>query len=49
MRNLRDYERLSQRFARGYITLEQLARYVKLGVVTPKQYEELCGQAWPEQ
>ena len=47
MNNLTNYERIASRFGKGYITVEQLKRYVKLGVVTAEQFKELSGEDYP--
>lgn len=31
----------------GWCTITQLQRAVQLGQITPAQYQEICGQAYP--
>lgn len=38
-------EQIRDRYGKGYITKEQLERYVKHGVITSGQAEEIKGQA----
>ena len=48
MNNLTNYERICDRYSKGYITIAQLKRYVKLGVVTEEQFKELTGEEYAE-
>ena len=44
------YEQIKERYEKGYITDEQLARYVTLGVITDEQAEEIkTGVAPPQE
>ena len=38
------YKKIKSRYDKGYIRIDQLKRYVELGVITPKQYETICGK-----
>ena len=38
------YEKIKERYDKGYIRIDQLRRYVELGVITPEQYKEICGK-----
>ena len=38
------YEKIKERYEKGYITDEQLARYVSLGVITDEQAAEIKGE-----
>lgn len=38
------YEKIKRRYDKGYIRLDQLARYAELGVITREQYREICGK-----
>ena len=38
------YEKIKERYDKGYIRIDQLKRYVELGVITPEQYKEICGK-----
>lgn len=38
------YEKIKRRYQKGYIRIDQLKRYVELGVITPEQYREICGK-----
>lgn len=37
------FERIKERYQKGYVRKDQLKRYVELGVITPMQYKEICG------
>ncbi|NCE63009.1 XkdX family protein [Pseudoflavonifractor sp. 524-17] len=39
------FEKIRERYQRGYIRDDQLARYVSLGVITQAQAEEIKGTA----
>lgn len=39
------YEQIKERYEKGYITDEQLERYVALGVITETQAAEIKGEA----
>lgn len=38
------YEKIKSRYDKGYIRIEQLKRYVELGVITQEQFEEISGR-----
>ena len=38
------FEKIKSRYDKGYIRLDQLKRYVELGVITTEQYKEICGK-----
>ncbi len=38
------YEKIKVRYLKGYIRLDQLKRYVMLGIISEEQYEEICGE-----
>jgi hypothetical protein len=40
------YDKIKTRYDRGWVTLQQLHRYVELGVLTPAEYQEICGQEY---
>ena len=40
------FEIIAQRYAKGYIRVDQLKRFVKLGVVTKAQYKQLTGETY---
>lgn len=42
------YEQIKERYDKGYVTDDQLARYVTLGVITSEQAEQIKGGAAPE-
>ena len=40
------YEKVKERYGKGYGRIDQLKRYVLLGVITPEQYREICGKEY---
>lgn len=40
------FEKLKERYEKGYCTKEQLKRYVQLGALTPEEYEEITGEVY---
>lgn len=42
------YEKIKKRYDKGYVTREQLHRYVELEAITPEEYEEICGEPYEE-
>ena len=40
------YKKIKSRYDKGYIRIDQLKRYVELGVITSKQYETICGKEY---
>ena len=38
------FEQIKSRYDRGYVTKEQLQRYVDLGVITQEEYYEITGE-----
>lgn len=40
------YKKIKARYNKGYIRLDQLKRYCGLGVITPEQFEGICGKAY---
>lgn len=38
------YEKIKSRYNKGYIRIDQLKRYVELGVITKEQFAEICGR-----
>lgn len=38
------YKKIKQRYDKGYIRKDQLARYVELGVISGEQYKLICGE-----
>lgn len=38
------YKKIKQRYDKGYIRKDQLARYVELRVITEEQYKLICGE-----
>ena len=41
------FETIKERYGKGYVTDEQLARYVSLGVITDEQASEIKGEPAP--
>lgn len=37
---------IKKRYHKGYITIDQLRRYVELGAITPEEFEEISGQPY---
>jgi len=37
------YDKIKERYDRGWITITQLRQYVVLGAITAEQFEEICG------
>jgi len=37
-------EKIKSRYDKGYIRLDQLERYVELGVITQEQFETITGR-----
>lgn len=44
MEHSKKYEQIKTRYDKGYVTLEQLHRYVELSAITPEEYKEICGE-----
>lgn len=42
------YEQIKARYEKGYVTDDQLDRYVALGAITKEQAEEIHGGSEPE-
>lgn len=42
------FNQIKSRYDKGYVTKEQLHRYVELGAITAEEYEEICGEAYDE-
>lgn len=40
------YEKLKERYEKGYCTKTQLRRYVELGAITEEEYEEITGESY---
>ncbi len=40
------YEKLKDRYEKGYCTKAQLKRYVELGAITEEEYEEITGESY---
>lgn len=37
------YKKIKSRYDKGYIRIDQLKRYVELGVITQEQFESITG------
>ncbi len=48
MEHSRKYEQIKKRYDKGYITEEQLHRYVELEAITPEEFEEISGQPYED-
>lgn len=48
MEHSRKYEQIKKRYDKGYITDEQLHRYVELEAITPEEFEEISGQPYED-
>ena len=48
MEHSRKYEQIKKRYDKGYITDEQLRRYVELKAITPEEFEEISGQPYED-
>ena len=48
MNHSKQFEKIKKRYDKGYITIEQLHRYVELEVITPEEFEEISGQPYEE-
>lgn len=40
---------IKERFDKGWIRVDQLKRYVQLGIITPEKYTEICGEDYVAQ
>lgn len=40
------FETIKTRFEKGFVRIDQLRRYVELGVITEIQFEEICGEKY---
>ena len=40
------FETLKERYEKGFIRKDQLTKYVKLGRITDKEYEEIVGEVY---
>lgn len=49
MKHSKQYEKIKKRYDKGYVTLDQLHRYVELGAITPEEYEEISGEPYEEE
>lgn len=38
------YKNVKARYNKGYIRIDQLKRYVELGVITEDEYKLICGK-----
>ena len=38
------YNLIKMKYDKGYIRLDQLRKYVELGVITEKEYKSICGE-----
>ena len=48
MNHSKKFDTIKARYDKGYVTLDQLHRYVELGAITPAEYEEICGEPYVE-
>lgn len=46
MNHSKQYEKIKRRYDKGYVTIDQLRRYVELGAITPEEFEEISGQPY---
>ena len=46
MNHSKQYEKIKKRYDKGYVTLDQLRRYVELGAITSEEYTEISNQSW---
>ncbi len=44
MNHSKKFAKIKERYDKGYVTKEQLHRYVELGAITPEEYKEICGE-----
>lgn len=42
------FEMIKTRFEKGFVRLDQLRRYVELGVLTPEQFNQISGEDYIE-
>lgn len=42
------FENLKQRFNWNWVRIDQLAMYVVLKVISPSEYEDICGEKYEE-
>ena len=42
------FDKIKQRYEKGWVTLKQLRRYVELEVLTPEEYTAICGEEYQE-
>lgn len=40
------YKKIKSRYDKSYIRIDQLKRYVELGIITQEQYETICGKEY---
>lgn len=40
------FEIIKIRFEKGFVRIDQLRRYVELGVINEIQFEEICGEKY---
>lgn len=45
----RKFDTIKSRYERGYVTIDQLRRYVELGAITPEEYEEISGEPYEDE
>ena len=43
------YETLKKRYEKNWCRKDQLAMYVQLNVITPEEYEKICGEPYEQQ
>ena len=48
MKHSKNFDKIKKRYDKGYVTDEQMHRYVELGQITPEEYEEICGEPYEE-
>lgn len=41
------FDKLNERYRKGWCTKEQLQRYVRLSVITPEEYEQITEESYP--
>lgn len=40
------FDNIKARFEKHYIRIDQLRRYVELGVITHEEFEQICGEPY---
>lgn len=48
MNHSKQFDKIKKRYDKGYVTLDQLHRYVELGAITEAEFTEISGQPYEE-